>query len=282
MTRSSRPGMSEIERLIGDRVAAAATAREAIAGFVTVRTEYFQQHPDFFRVYVAEFARQVAAGADERSGCQLALERQTRALQRVMEKAVANGEVRSVDPEAAALAVFDMSKGLVGRRLLIGSRSSVQRDIAFLTDLIWSVCSPREERRNDGSTFDVVLLLTLLAVPAAAQSGSPNERPLRRQRAPGHGDRGTAPLVAAGRAHARPAVQSRPAAAGRIPARLVGRPQARPRRAAAERAGLGPRKPAGDQPRSLRLSPRPIPSSAPSTCSTRGWACRSACSISPP
>ena len=141
-------GMSEIERLIGDRVAAAATAREAIAGFVTVRTEYFQQHPDFFRVYVAEFARQVAAGADERSGCQLALERQTRALQRVMEKAVANGEVRSVDPEAAALAVFDMSKGLVGRRLLIGSRSSVQRDIAFLTDLIWSGLQPARGKKK--------------------------------------------------------------------------------------------------------------------------------------
>lgn len=141
-------GMSEIERLIGDRVAAAATAREAISGFVTVRTEYFQQHPDFFRVYVAEFARQVAAGADERSGCQLALDRQTRALQRVMEKAVANGEVRAVDPETAALAVFDMSKGLVGRRLVIGSRSSMQRDIAFLTDLIWSGLQPTRGKKK--------------------------------------------------------------------------------------------------------------------------------------
>ena len=141
-------GMGEIEHLIGERVAAAATAREAIAGFVTVRTEYFQQHPDFFRVYVAEIARQVAAGADERSSCQLALERQTRALQRVMEKAVANGEVRAVDPEAAALAVFDMSKGLVGRRLLIGSRSTVQRDIAFLTDLIWSGLQPTRGRKK--------------------------------------------------------------------------------------------------------------------------------------
>ncbi len=90
----------------------------------------------------------MAAGADERSSCQLALDRQTRALQRVMEKAVANGEVRSVDPEAAALAVFDMSKGLVGRRLLIGSRSSVQRDIAFLTDLIWSGLQPARGKKK--------------------------------------------------------------------------------------------------------------------------------------
>ena len=84
-----------------------------------------------------------------RSGsCQLALERQTRALQTVMEKAVAAGEVRSVDPEAAALAVFDMSKGLIGRRLLIGSRSSVTTDITFLTDLIWSGLAARARKEE--------------------------------------------------------------------------------------------------------------------------------------
>ena len=133
--------MAEMERLISDRVAAAASASDAIAGFVTVRSEYFQQHPDFFRVYVAEFARQVT-GIPDRGACQLALDRQTRALQKVMEKAVASGDVREVDPEAAALAVFDMSKGLIGRRLLIGSRAALHKDITFLTDLIWTGLKP--------------------------------------------------------------------------------------------------------------------------------------------
>ena len=50
-------GMAALERLILERVEQAATAREAIQAFVAVRTEYFQQHPDFFRIYVAEFAR---------------------------------------------------------------------------------------------------------------------------------------------------------------------------------------------------------------------------------
>lgn len=133
--------MAEMEQLIGDRVASAASARDAIAGFVTVRSEYFQQHPDFFRVYVAEFAKQVCGPAD-RGACQLALDRQTRALQKVMEKAVASGEVREVDPEAAALAVFDMSKGLIGRRLLLGDRGALHTDITFLTDLIWTGLKP--------------------------------------------------------------------------------------------------------------------------------------------
>jgi AcrR family transcriptional regulator len=133
--------MAEMERLIGERVAAAASARDAIAGFVTVRSEYFQQHPDFFRVYVTEFARQVT-GPPDHGACQLALDRQTRALQKVMEKAVASGEVREVDPEAAALAVFDMSKGLIGRRLLLGNRGTLDTDITFLTDLIWTGLKP--------------------------------------------------------------------------------------------------------------------------------------------
>ena len=134
-------GMAEMERLIGERVAAADSARDAIAGFVTVRSEYFQQHPDFFRIYVAEFARQVT-GPPDRGACQLALDRQTRALQKVMEKAVASGEVREIDPESAALAVFDMSKGLIGRRLLLGNRGALHKDITFLTDLIWTGLKP--------------------------------------------------------------------------------------------------------------------------------------------
>lgn len=134
-------GMAEMERLIGERVASAESARDAIAGFVTVRSEYFQQHPDFFRIYVAEFARQVT-GTPDRGACQLALDRQTRALQKVMEKAVASGEVRDIDPESAALAVFDMSKGLIGRRLLLGNRGALHKDITFLTDLIWTGLKP--------------------------------------------------------------------------------------------------------------------------------------------
>ena len=141
-------GMADIERLIGERLARAASAREAIAAFVTVRAEYFQQHPDFFRVYVAEIARHVASSPESRGACQLALDRQTRALQKVMEKAVAAGEVREVDPEAAALAVFDMSKGLIGRRLLLGTRSGSHKDITFLTDLIWSGLKPARGQKK--------------------------------------------------------------------------------------------------------------------------------------
>jgi len=135
-------GMRDLERLIQAQVSRATTARGAIEAFVTVRTEYFQQHPDFFRIYVAEIAREVATGSTGRTARHLAIDRQTRVLQAVIENAAAAGEIRTVDPEAVAMAVFDISKGLVGRRLLVGSRRSVRRDAAFLTDLIWVGLAP--------------------------------------------------------------------------------------------------------------------------------------------
>jgi AcrR family transcriptional regulator len=134
--------MAELERLVAERLAAAASAREAIAAFVTARVEYFQQHPDFFRVYVAEFARHVAGPPESRGACQAAIDRQIRVLQKVMEKSVAAGDLRDVDAEAAALAVLDMSRGIVARRLLLGTKSGLHKDTTFLTDLIWTGLKP--------------------------------------------------------------------------------------------------------------------------------------------
>jgi len=141
-------GMADLEALIHERVSRATTTRAAIEAFVAARAEYFQQNPDVFRIYVAEIARDVATGSTGRTACHLAVARQTRVLQDVIERAVAAGDVRTVDPEAVALAVFDISKGLVGRRLLVGSRWSVRRDAGFLTDLIWSGLAPARGSRK--------------------------------------------------------------------------------------------------------------------------------------
>ena len=46
--------------------------------------------------------------------------------------------MRAVDPAAAALAVFDLTRGFVARRLLARSPSDAAQEIAFFTDLIWT------------------------------------------------------------------------------------------------------------------------------------------------
>ena len=131
-------GLHELERLTQAAIHAATTLKDAILGFVSVRVHYFQERPDFFRMYVAEISHQLTHPRRRGRACAAALDGQTRDLERVLEVAIAGDEVRDVDPAAAALVIFDTTRGLVARRLLTCPRSDATRDIEFLTDLIWA------------------------------------------------------------------------------------------------------------------------------------------------
>jgi hypothetical protein len=76
------------------------------------------------------------------------LDRQTETLERLIAVAVARGEVRDVDPAATALAVFDMTRGLVARHLLSQQSSDAAPDVAFLTDLIWTGLRPARRKQT--------------------------------------------------------------------------------------------------------------------------------------
>src|SRR4051812_22783574 len=108
--------LEEMDRLTAERIHQAPNIKVAIAGFIAVRTEYFQQRPNFFRMYVAEVAGQIVRSSSRR-GCGAMLERQTKVLQRALADAVQRGEIRPVDPAATAMAIFDMTRGLIARRL---------------------------------------------------------------------------------------------------------------------------------------------------------------------
>jgi hypothetical protein len=82
------------------------------------------------------------------------IERQTRRLTQAVERAVARREIRRVDPVATALAIFDLTRGLVGRRLMMHAGSDVADDAAFLADLIWRGLGPDEGKRGPGTTKD--------------------------------------------------------------------------------------------------------------------------------
>lgn len=131
-------GLAELEQLTRIRVESAAGPKDAIAGFVDARVTYFKEHPDYFHIYVEGISRQLTGRAPGKGVGKTALDGQTRALQTVFEEAIATGHLRSIDPAAAALAVFDITRGFIGRRLLTGALCDVERDIAFLTDLIWT------------------------------------------------------------------------------------------------------------------------------------------------
>jgi len=138
-------GMLELQKLSADRVGSAAGLKEAIRAFVHVRVTFFQDNPDYYRIYVAEKTRQILGRLTRRSACRSTLESQTEVLEQVFARAIAAGEVRAVDPAAAATAVFDITRGIVGRRILTGATTAGTDDIDFITDLIWSGLQPRTD-----------------------------------------------------------------------------------------------------------------------------------------
>jgi AcrR family transcriptional regulator len=138
-----RSGFADLDERTRLRMEEARTLREVIASFIANRAEYFTEHPDFFRMYVAAIAAQIITISPRPADVHGMVERQTRRLEQVLERAVARREIRRVDPAATALAIFDVTRGLVARRLATRSDPDVSADAAFLADLIW-----RGLRRN--------------------------------------------------------------------------------------------------------------------------------------
>jgi AcrR family transcriptional regulator len=141
-------GLSELDRLTTERLRTAHSVKDAIAAFIAVRAEYFQERPDFFRMYVAEVTSQMVRCGRAARSCRAMLDRQTRALEKVIAAAIARGEIRRVDPAATTMAIFDMTRGLVARRLFMPPTTDAGRENELWTDLIWNGIAMRPGRAS--------------------------------------------------------------------------------------------------------------------------------------
>jgi len=133
---------SDLEEITRVRLAESKDLREAIAAFITARTEYFLERRDFFRMYIGAVAAHITERKGRPSELRAMLARQTHGLEHAIGRAVADGEIRRVDPKATALAIFDLTRGLVARKLFLTQGAfDVEghgKDVVFLVDLIWN------------------------------------------------------------------------------------------------------------------------------------------------
>jgi AcrR family transcriptional regulator len=142
-------GLAELEDLTRVRIERAATLHEAISAFITTRAEYFLERRGFFRMYIATVSSQITSGRSPAPEFHTMIERQTRRLESIVARAVARREIRRVDPAAVALAIFDLTRGFVARRLMEDAdvdAADLAKDAAVLTELIWIGLAP--ERRG--------------------------------------------------------------------------------------------------------------------------------------
>jgi AcrR family transcriptional regulator len=145
-----RSGLAALDERTRLRIEEVPTLRDAIVSFIATRAEYFAEHPDFFRMYVAAVATQIVSVGGRAADVQAMVEQQTGGLERAVERAVARREIRRVDSAATALAIFDLTRGLLARRLTTRADPDLTRDAVFLADLIWRGLW-REPAGSDGA-----------------------------------------------------------------------------------------------------------------------------------
>jgi AcrR family transcriptional regulator len=130
-------GLAELDERTQHAIDRAPNLHEAIPAFVTARAQYFFEHRDFFRMYVAAISRQITSVKPRTSEFQATIDRQTRRLEHAIARAVRRREIPRVDASSAALAIFDLTRGLVARAIVVGSDVQVAREVAFVTALVW-------------------------------------------------------------------------------------------------------------------------------------------------
>jgi AcrR family transcriptional regulator len=125
-------GLTDLCERLEQCVESAPTLEERIHSFVATKVEYFESHRDFFRIYSAELGL-AATGICDRAFRDLC-QRQIRLLERALRADVAAGRARSVREDAAANAVFDLTRGVITRRLLGWTNSHLEDDVDFVVD----------------------------------------------------------------------------------------------------------------------------------------------------
>jgi len=111
--------------------------REKLRVFFRVRLDYCKSREDFLRIYLAEYGSMFVKAPINPYLSQL-LRENMRYLSKVAEEAIERGEVAPVSPGALAAAIYDMSRGLIERRLLGWKEFRAPDEIEFTTDLLLS------------------------------------------------------------------------------------------------------------------------------------------------
>jgi AcrR family transcriptional regulator len=139
-------GIEELHERTRTRVAEAANLRELVSAFIATKVEYFDERRDFFRIYVSELGRRLGGPLYQRPEIQPLYVRQIRALEQAIARAVKQGEIRAVDARETASAIFDLTRGLITRRLLAGRRRPAAGEGDALVQRGWQGL----ERRGGG------------------------------------------------------------------------------------------------------------------------------------
>jgi AcrR family transcriptional regulator len=127
-----RAGLVELCEALERAIEAAPTLSLRLAAYVATKVAYFDEHRDFFRIYLAEFGH-AACGSMDPYFRDLS-QRQSGLLQAAIREGL-RGSGRAVAAEEAAHAVSDLTRGVILRRLMgWSSDPKPEKEVAFVVD----------------------------------------------------------------------------------------------------------------------------------------------------
>ncbi|HEY1239751.1 MAG TPA: TolC family protein [Bryobacteraceae bacterium] len=147
--------------------------RDKIRAFLRVRLEFSKTHEEFYRIYLAEYGSMFVKAPISGELMQL-FRANMRHVAQVVEEASKRGEIRPVPAGPVAASLFDISRGLLERRLLNWREFRVQDEVEFSVNLLYAgLARPRQRasvRRRRVALQRATLLLALVLLPGLVRA----------------------------------------------------------------------------------------------------------------
>ena len=131
-----RHGIRELVDRTRRNIDTAQGVREKIEAFVRTRLAYLEEHREFFAVYHAEFGNLTHPAILNREFRGL-YQQQLELLESLIRAGVKSGEVSRVAPPVLATMIYEASRGLMLRRALGWTESTVEQEVTALMNMIW-------------------------------------------------------------------------------------------------------------------------------------------------
>jgi AcrR family transcriptional regulator len=129
-------GMRELHGEATRQVRAAPDTEGKIRAFAETKLNYFDVHRDFLRIYHAELGNALTRPSGAKPEFTRIYQEQVGLLASVLRGAARRREIRPVQADKVAAAIFEVTRGLIVQRLMMKPSGSPAADAAFVVDLV--------------------------------------------------------------------------------------------------------------------------------------------------
>lgn len=129
-------GGAELLELTGKALAYPGDVRSKLLAFVRLRLEYLDSHLEYFQIYQSEFGNMThPAWVSEQF--RQSYRQQLLLLEGLLEDGIRRGEIRDLRAGVVASGIYEMTRGLLLRRVLGAAGGSVEEESEDLVGMLW-------------------------------------------------------------------------------------------------------------------------------------------------